>query len=579
MTFTNLTNDPSATYLWGFGDGFSSTSSEMDHLYASGGTYTVSLTATAASGCTNTISKEILVDTSPDVDFEYSLLCTNTPSTFTDLSVADNADIIAWEWYVDDALMSEEQNPALNFNTPGLKNLRLVVYASSGCEASLSENVFVTDAPELVVSSDLGCLGEVSTFTDITGVSQGRIWVVDGNTLSVTGEVMNFTFNASGIHTVTLIASQNSGCSSTRQIEVNIPANPSIVIAVEGNCANQEIFLTDATSPVSGNEIVSRTWRLNGASFGNGMVALLPVSTGGSYEVTLEVVTSFGCQIVKKQIIDLLDAPTAQFSLSTDYGVPPFTITTTNNSTDASSFKWYINGQQVSTSSAPSFTISTQGTHRVKLVSQNNVGCKDSLEVSVISAIQKSDLVIEKMELISNGTLNNVLLEIRNLGNLPVEKIDFSIKLEKDFTLTERVNQRVEIGKRTIITLSTGIPITQSTLAYLCVAVANAESASDINSVDNERCITINSEKTILEPPYPNPTSNSTAVRVVLTDAGKVTVTVLDMLGQVHSVQSFDNLNAGLHVYTIDLENLDGGTYLIYVIHPDGEESFKITKR
>ena len=579
VTFTNLTNDPTATYLWDFGDGFSSTSLEMDHLYASGGIYTVSLTATAASGCFNTIAKEIVVDTSPDVDFEYSLLCTNTPSTFTDLSVADNADIIAWNWFVDDELVSEEQNPAIIFETPGVKNLRMVVFSSSGCEALLSENVFVIDAPALVVTSELGCLGFASVFTDKTGVSQSRLWMVDGVTQSTTGEVLTYVFNTPGQHTVTLIGLQNSGCSSTREEIITIPANPTLTIAVDGSCANQDIYLTDTTALIAGNEIASRTWRLNGSTFGNGAIALLPTSSGGSYEVELIVQTAFGCELTQTKTITLLDAPSASFSLSVDYGVPPFTITTTNLSSGASSYNWYINDLQVATSGSPNFTISSQGTKTVKLVAKNELGCTDSLEIDVISAIAQADLVIEKMEMIPNGSIENVLLEIRNNGNLPVEQLDFTIKLENQFKLVERVNQRIDIGKRAVVTLSTGIPIQNSALAYLCVAVANSESPNDIHLADNERCMSIHSETTILEPPYPNPTAGNTTIRMVLKNAGQVKLTVLDMLGQVHTIQIFDDLSAGLHVVLLDLTALDAGTYLVYIQHPSGEDKYKITKR
>ena len=579
VTFTNLTNDPTATYLWDFGDGFSSTSTEMDHLYTSGGTYTVSLTATASNGCVNTVAKEIVVDTSPDVDFEYSLLCTNTPSTFTDLSVADNADIIAWNWFVDDELVSEEQNPAIIFETPGVKNLRMVVFSSSGCEALLSENVFVIDAPALVVTSELGCLGFASVFTDKTGVSQSRLWMVDGVTQSTTGEVLTYVFNTPGQHTVTLIGLQNSGCSSTREEIITIPANPTLTIAVDGSCANQDIYLTDTTALIAGNEIASRTWRLNGSTFGNGAIALLPTSSGGSYEVELIVQTAFGCELTQTKTITLLDAPSASFSLSVDYGVPPFTITTTNLSSGASSYNWYINDLQVATSGSPNFTISSQGTKTVKLVAKNELGCTDSLEIAVISAIAQADLVIEKMEMIPNGSIDNVLLEIRNNGNLPVEQLDFTIKLENQFKLVERVNQRIDIGKRAVVTLSTGIPIQNSALAYLCVAVANSESPDDIHLADNERCMSIHSETTILEPPYPNPTAGNTTIRMVLKNAGQVKLTVLDMLGQVHTIQVFDDLSAGLHVVLLDLTALDAGTYLVYIQHPSGEDKYKITKR
>ena len=86
VTFTN-TSTNALTYLWNFGDNSTSNLTSPTHTYASGGTYTVSLTATSLSGASSSTTLTINVSNAPtkveiDTIDLYSLA--NTPSgTFT----------------------------------------------------------------------------------------------------------------------------------------------------------------------------------------------------------------------------------------------------------------------------------------------------------------------------------------------------------------------------------------------------------------------------------------------------------------------------------------------------------------
>ncbi|SDA92901.1 PKD domain-containing protein, partial [Algoriphagus alkaliphilus] len=90
VAFTNLTTggDPavSATYLWSFGNGNTSTQMNPTHTYASAGTYTVTLTSTK-SGVVKSFSKEVIVND------QLSLTISNTEDDDCSINSTGSIDI------------------------------------------------------------------------------------------------------------------------------------------------------------------------------------------------------------------------------------------------------------------------------------------------------------------------------------------------------------------------------------------------------------------------------------------------------------------------------------------------------
>jgi PKD repeat protein len=69
--FTSTSSDPDgpiASYSWTFGDGATATLTNPSHTYATGGTYTVTLTVTDNQGATNATSKSVTVNRPPTVN-------------------------------------------------------------------------------------------------------------------------------------------------------------------------------------------------------------------------------------------------------------------------------------------------------------------------------------------------------------------------------------------------------------------------------------------------------------------------------------------------------------------------------
>ncbi|MEO9478118.1 MAG: PKD domain-containing protein [Cyclobacteriaceae bacterium] len=578
--FTNLSE--TADYIWDFGDGIMSSGTSPEHFYASPGTYDVQLEATDTRGCVSIATKQVMVSPLPQVSFDYPQVCKGEAALFEDQSFVEQSDVIGWEWIVDDVSVATTQDASIVFETSGVHNVRLVALSQAGCLQSYAEDIEIEDTPDLLIESDGICLYNMIAFTDVTADQsnvQQRIWMVDGVVQSASDQTLTYSFSTAGVHEVQMIVDQATGCSGTTSLEIDIPENPQLNFVWDKRCDNEDVIFSDITSESAQQVIASRVWKVNGEPFGNGADALLPVLDGGTYEVSLEAITDLGCELTLIQNITLDDAPDIDFSLSNDYGVPPFSLSVSNQTQHATEYIWMLDGAVVSTSANPVIAIESEGVQTLKLVATGSSGCKDSSSTTINSALPIIDLRINEMQLLENGNANNILVNLSNLSNIPVETMAFSIELEDDFELPEQVFRRIEPNEQAVITLNTSIPADYGDLKYLCVSVYSIYDVDDLTPTDNESCQNLAAQKPVFEPPFPNPAKDQTVVKAVLPESGEATISVIDMSGQVQVQKILPEVPAGLNVFEVSLLGLDGGTYMIDIRFKGGNYNYRVIKQ
>lgn len=211
---TIVTPDAVTSYQWNFGDGTTSTSPSPSHTYAVQGNFTVSLTVTTSTGCTETYSltNAVRVGERPVVSFSAQPLeaCAFQDVQFTDLS--DKAD--KWEWLFGDGSTSFEQNPRHQYSDTGLMTVKLIV-TNNGCVDSAKIVDYIKIKPPI---SNFGYLTDCSNrfrfaFTDSSIGADTWFWEFgDGNTSSQREPVHFYT--AFQTYTVRLTVTKD-GCSHT----------------------------------------------------------------------------------------------------------------------------------------------------------------------------------------------------------------------------------------------------------------------------------------------------------------------------------------------------------------------------
>ncbi|MDD1711847.1 MAG: PKD domain-containing protein, partial [Methanoregulaceae archaeon] len=125
VSFTDTSSGISAHNTWDFGDGNISREQNPVHVYATNGTYTVSLTVDNAA-CRNQVTKQNLISVGgiPIPQFTANPTGGSSPLSvqFTDASYG-SPDF--WSWNFGDNSTSEEQNPVHIFAAPGIYNVSL----------------------------------------------------------------------------------------------------------------------------------------------------------------------------------------------------------------------------------------------------------------------------------------------------------------------------------------------------------------------------------------------------------------------------------------------------------------------
>ncbi|MCP4457505.1 MAG: PKD domain-containing protein [Cytophagales bacterium] len=559
MTFTNQSTEADS-YLWDFGDGSTSTQETASHLYASYGNFIVVLEATDLGGCTAQYQQEVSVSPRPLADFDFDIPCSGSQGiAFFDQSTVDGADILSWEWTVDGEVMTTDQNPIISFDESGSRVIELKVLSSNGCEATYQETVDILATPQPSFSMDIACQNLETSFLDTTP-AQGvisRLWNINGD--NYTTPEVDHLFSQAGSFIVSLTVTSDDFCSSTTRSTIEIPQAPILSFSLSSLCTGDDITLDD-TSIEGADPVVSRTWLLEGEVFFNGPQALLSDMSPSMYEITLQSTTQAGCLYSTNQIVDLVSSPEANFETSVNYGVPPFEVDFTNNSTGATSYSWLVNGSEVSTAASLAQTFSEVGNHTVELVTTNDDGCLDSEQITILSAVPAINLQIDDLTLTPNGSTQSISLIVVNNGNLPIEIFDVVISAGTDFSISERINQFLNIGAQTSVQLTSSIQSVNA--SNICVSLVSAY--EDVTPDDNEQCVSF-SPTVIFENPYPNPISDEATIRLILPKNSRVDLSITSVTGQSMISESYDDLTEGLNVFRFDTSQFKKGIYFVTI--------------
>ena len=204
-----------------FGDGSTSTLPNASHMYLDSGTYKVSLVATNACGVDTAFKEVVIEPVFADLVADKTLGCAPLEVTFTSLSPYR---VCPHRFFMDGAwvnyLSGKLREAKVTYSTPGVYDVEYRVYGPGGEADTIILEDYITVLAGTNPISDIevmqnGATVELSSMFDL---GETYTWVINnGDTL--TGQMVEYTFNAPGVYQVQL-ETQNYCGTSSGEVEI-----------------------------------------------------------------------------------------------------------------------------------------------------------------------------------------------------------------------------------------------------------------------------------------------------------------------------------------------------------------------
>lgn len=325
VVFTNTSIGAVSSY-WQFGDGFTSTATSPSHVYATSGSFTVTLIVTDAFGCKDTLSQPgyFTVSLPPVASFYMSdsfAVCPPLNCFFTNTSTG----AATYSWTFGDGNSSVAFGPSNTYVVPGHYTVKLVATNAFGCSDSTTGHaVLFGYSGAFSYTPTEGCAPLPVSFTaTFSGVSS-IIWDFSDGVISspTTVPTINHTYNAAGYYRPKLILTDSSGCSafSIGSDSINVDTLiPGIRFSPSPVCQYYPATFIDSSYSYFSS---STAWAW---TYGPGITSSAPspsytYTASGTYPVRLTVTNANGCVATVTKSVTVVPAPmpiTGIFSICT----------------------------------------------------------------------------------------------------------------------------------------------------------------------------------------------------------------------------------------------------------------------
>lgn len=392
VTFNNLSLPSVATASWNFGDGGTSALISPAHTYTSAGTFTVRMSFTDATGCTDSTTLTITVLPLP------SITASVTDSTICDHDIAaafsaSGSGITSWLWnFGDGTPTSTLQNPSHNYSIDSVYNVTVTGTNANGCSATQTIAVYV-DEPDAFFNGAprRGCVPHsIIIFSQSQSLYDPIVsyqWNY-GNGQTATGISDTAFYPLPGDYDVTLVITTASGCTDTivrpAFVETGVLPTANFSFSPDTVCYGDPVQFTNLST---GEDSVS--WQFGNGVNSNSNNPAIYYTNPGTYSVSLIACDNGCCDTLTINDAITVLPPKPVFSSPVYNCANPLSVNFTSNSIGADSLIWdFGDGSPVNNSNVTTIThvFPSRGFYYVKLEAFNYAtGCsyKDSIQVHI----------------------------------------------------------------------------------------------------------------------------------------------------------------------------------------------------
>lgn len=390
-SFTS-TSVGATTYTWNWGDGSpvtTGTNVNQSHTYTSGGPKQVTLWAANSAGCKDSITIQVTPVPSPVAAFNFTPGCVNQNAYFHDNTNLNGGPALSnWDWNWNDATPNGTlQNMSHIYTNNGTQTVTLIVTNSSGCKDTVTQTLVANPSPIVNFSFNTVCEGAPITFNNTTNVNGSNIanWLWDFNGDFVTDNTTQsptYTFPASGVFNVNLIAVTDLGCSDSIQQIVNVYSKPIAQFGTTKTCLGDYTALADNSYVIGTNGAITNwEWDTDNNMSSietTGQNAMALFTTHGPKTIHLIVTTNHGCKDTATLSMYVNPSPVVDFSADKLSGCEKLNVNF-NNATiipagTIATYSWTLGDHTVTMDQSPSHSYPA-GIYTITLLAISDSGC------------------------------------------------------------------------------------------------------------------------------------------------------------------------------------------------------------
>ena len=377
-TFTNVVDKVKVTltngsanaisYAWKFGDNDTSSVKNPIHTYLNDGIYTITLTATNACG-SSSYTQTVTIVSPPKAGFSLvqSSGCLPFIATFTNTSSSNSA-TYNWTFVGGNPATSTDKNPVVTYNSVGNFDVKLIVSNTTYSDTLAKKNAIVTVSKPTSAFTQSVNGGNV-LFTNTSLGASAYTWIFGDGTNISTAQNPTHTYN-DGVYTVKLIVVSACGSdTSAKTLTIVTLPKANFMATTTAACAPMTVDFTNQSSANS----TAYNWTFTG---GNPATSTAKNPTvvykkSGEYDVQLVATNAAGNDtLFLKKYVSVNDVPSTAFTKKT-IGA---NVQLTNNTTNATSYKWDFGDNETSALKDPLHTYTKAGKYIITLFATNPCG-------------------------------------------------------------------------------------------------------------------------------------------------------------------------------------------------------------
>ena len=409
-------NDNITGWLWHFENAYSSLQNPT-YIFSDTGVFNVTLIAYSLLGCSDSIKKDVYVSPYPVSNFKADTVCLSYPTSFSDLSYLHNSDsITSWSWNFGDGSSSSLQNPQHIYTDTGFYNVSLIITSSIGCSDTINKAVYVSPSPIADFSADNVCLGNPTTFNDLSytlAIDTIQAWswdFGDGNTSNTQNP--QHTYTDTGFYAVTLTIESTIGCPNNVVKNVYVSPPPIAKFVADTVCFGINTSFTDMSYTMAADNINSWLWQFDDGNSSSSQNPIHLYADTGHYNVQLKVTSAIGCSDSIIHKIYISPYPTADFTADTACIGAETTFSNLSYTTAVDSiisWEWNFGDGISSNLKNPVHQYSTSGIYNVSLIVNSAIACSDTIIKNVyVSPLPIAEFIADTVCLGTTTTFNNI---------------------------------------------------------------------------------------------------------------------------------------------------------------------------